>query len=413
MGNSLRIISADDLRRAVLAGCTIALALAVSGCSTNITRFDFPAFGLTEKESEEDSTSSITPVPPEPVYKADRQGASGLTGGRAAGRSAARSPAGIARANLKPPAPVASRGSGSTVTVRSGDTLYSLARRHDRSVDELRAANDLRSGTLRVGQRLKIPAKAPTRYTVRKGDSLYGIARRHKVQAGALASLNNISDPAAIRAGQVLKLPTSGSRIAAARPASKPASRTVGLSSGTRRTASAARKPAPRPAPKAVARTVAKPPAVARTTTRVVKREPAPLDTKSSGQPRFRWPVRGRVIAGFGPKSDGAHNDGINLAVPMGTSVHAAEDGVVAYAGNELKGYGNLILVRHSGNWVSAYAHSSQILVKRGQRIRRGQVIAKAGQTGGVAKPQLHFELRRGSRPVDPVKHLPVGVAGL
>lgn len=412
MGNTLRMIRVDELRRAALAGFAIALALGVAGCSADINRFDFPAFGLTEEDADKGSTSSITPVPPEPVYNADRRSATD-PGESVVRRSAMRRPAGIARADLKPPAPATPRGPGRTVTIRSGDTLYSLARRHDRSVKQLMAANGLQSGALRVGQKLRIPPKGPTRYTVRRGDSLYGIARRHHVHAGTLASLNNIADPAAIQPGQVLKLPSSGSRIASAKPASKPAGRTVGRSAGTRRTASAARTRGPSPAPKAAVSKAKKPAATARAETRVAKRQPAPLDTKSGGQPRFRWPVRGRVIAGFGPKRDGAHNDGINLAVPMGTSVHAAEDGVVAYAGNELKGYGNLILVRHSDNWVSAYAHSSKILVKRGQRIRRGQVIAKAGQTGGVAKPQLHFELRRGSRPVDPVKHLPVGVAGL
>ena len=114
---------------------------------------------------------------------------------------------------------------------------------------------------------------------------------------------------------------------------------------------------------------------------------------------------RGRIISEFGSKADGGHNDGIDLAVPQGTSVKAAENGVVAYAGNELKGYGNLVLIRHSNNWVSAYAHNEELLVKRGDKVRRGQVIAKAGATGAVSQPQVHFELRKGSRPVDPTKY--------
>jgi len=122
--------------------------------------------------------------------------------------------------------------------------------------------------------------------------------------------------------------------------------------------------------------------------------------------PSFRWPVRGRVIAGFGQKVNGAANDGINLAVPEGTSVKAAEDGVVAYAGNELKGYGNLVLVRHSNGFVTAYAHASDIAVKRGDQVKRGQIIAKAGQTGSASSPQLHFEIRKGSTPVDPTQYL-------
>ena len=120
----------------------------------------------------------------------------------------------------------------------------------------------------------------------------------------------------------------------------------------------------------------------------------------------FRWPVQGRVIAGFGARPDGSHNDGLDIAVPQGTSVKAAENGVVAYAGDELKGYGNLVLVRHANNWVSAYANNEELLVKRGDKVRRGQIIAKAGATGTVTQPQVHFELRKGSRPVDPTKYM-------
>ena len=120
----------------------------------------------------------------------------------------------------------------------------------------------------------------------------------------------------------------------------------------------------------------------------------------------FRWPVRGRIIAAYGAKTNGKSNDGINVAVPEGTPVKAAEDGVVAYAGNELKGYGNLVLVRHSNGYVTAYAHASQLMVKRGQSIKRGQVIAKSGQTGDASSPQLHFEIRKGSTPVDPLRFL-------
>ncbi len=122
--------------------------------------------------------------------------------------------------------------------------------------------------------------------------------------------------------------------------------------------------------------------------------------------PSFRWPVHGRIISGFGLKSNGTQNDGINVAVPEGTPVKATDDGVVAYAGNELKGYGNLVLIRHANGYVSAYANASKLFVKRGESVRRGQVIAHAGQTGNVNSPQLHFEIRKGSTPVDPKKYL-------
>ncbi|KZL10553.1 M23 family metallopeptidase [Pseudovibrio sp. Ad26] len=121
----------------------------------------------------------------------------------------------------------------------------------------------------------------------------------------------------------------------------------------------------------------------------------------------FRWPVRGRIISDFGVKPGGSKNDGINLAVPSGTDIKAAEDGTIVYAGNELKGFGNLVLIRHDNGWVSAYAHNKELKVRRGDAVRRGQTIAMAGATGSVTQPQLHFELRKDNKPVDPMNHLP------
>jgi murein DD-endopeptidase MepM/ murein hydrolase activator NlpD len=127
---------------------------------------------------------------------------------------------------------------------------------------------------------------------------------------------------------------------------------------------------------------------------------------QEAGSLSFRWPVKGRVISGYGSKPGGLRNEGINIAVPEGTDVRSAEAGVVAYAGNELKGYGNLVLIRHEGGWVTAYAHNKDLFVKRGDTVKRGDVIAKAGQTGSVTSPQVHFELRKGATAVDPVKYL-------
>ena len=149
---------------------------------------------------------------------------------------------------------------------------------------------------------------------------------------------------------------------------------------------------------------------LAQATTKVEEAPVAETPVKASeatgALPTFRWPVRGKVITSYGAKTNGKSNDGINLAVPEGTPVKAAEDGVVAYSGNELKGYGNLVLVRHSNGYVTAYAHASELLVKRGETIKRGQIIAKSGQSGEVGSPQLHFEIRKGSSPVDPLQFL-------
>jgi murein DD-endopeptidase MepM/ murein hydrolase activator NlpD len=129
--------------------------------------------------------------------------------------------------------------------------------------------------------------------------------------------------------------------------------------------------------------------------------EPAP---RTGG--RFLWPVKGKLLSSFGPKKGGLHNDGINIAAPRGTAIVAVENGVVAYAGNELRGFGNLLLIRHADGWISAYAHNDTLLVKRGDKVTRGQPIARLGSTGSVTSPQLHFELRRGADPVDPLKYL-------
>jgi murein DD-endopeptidase MepM/ murein hydrolase activator NlpD len=185
--------------------------------------------------------------------------------------------------------------------------------------------------------------------------------------------------------------------IAAHVPPPAPKQETVAVVSPTKVAPVA---PAPRPVQPEQQVAVVSPPASAAVAT-------PDKPTDSGGAPSFRWPARGRMISGAGAMTNGQQNDGINLALPEGTPVHAAEDGVVAYAGSELKGYGNLVLVRHSNGFVTAYAHASEIMVKRGDQVRRGQVIAKSGQTGNVSSPQLHFEIRKGSTPVDPTQYLP------
>ena len=131
---------------------------------------------------------------------------------------------------------------------------------------------------------------------------------------------------------------------------------------------------------------------------------PAPLPPVTGTAPAFRWPLPGRIISGFGPKPGGRFNDGVNLKASPGEAVRAAGDGVVAYAGDAIPGFGNLLLVKHAGGWVTAYAHNEALLVARGARVKAGEAIARAGQSGAVAEPQLHFELRRGRTPVDPAR---------
>jgi murein DD-endopeptidase MepM/ murein hydrolase activator NlpD len=130
-----------------------------------------------------------------------------------------------------------------------------------------------------------------------------------------------------------------------------------------------------------------------------------PKPSKLSGK-GFLWPLSGKIISRYGRKARGLHNDGINIAAPRGTPVRAAQNGVVAYYGNELRGFGNLILIKHDKGYMTAYAHADKVLVKRGQRVKRGQVIARVGSSGSVAVPQLHFEIRKGRRPVNPARYL-------
>ena len=120
----------------------------------------------------------------------------------------------------------------------------------------------------------------------------------------------------------------------------------------------------------------------------------------------FLWPVQGRIVSSFGAKPEGFHNDGINIAAPRGATVRAAQNGVVVYAGNELRGFGNLLLIKHSGGWVTAYAHAERLIVKRGDKVTKGQRVATVGDTGGVIQPQLHFEIRKGRRARNPRKYL-------
>jgi murein DD-endopeptidase MepM/ murein hydrolase activator NlpD len=311
---------------------------------------------------------------------------------------------------------------GTTIIVGTSDTLDTLAHRYKVSPAAILQANGYKGPrALSPGQQLIIPrhtaavaaaapalaapvskpvavAAAPTVHVVNRGDTLLSIARRNHVPVGELAKANSLDPQAKLKLGTKLAVP--GAKSAAVLPAA-PA-------------AVAAAQPGAASAPPAtkMAAVAGGPPQsvrLAQATTKVDEpsaEAPAKAAEATGALPTFRWPVRGKVITSYGAKTNGKANDGINLAVPEGTPVKAAEDGVVAYSGNELKGYGNLVLVRHSNGYVTAYAHASELLVKRGDTIKRGQIIAKSGQSGEVGSPQLHFEIRKGSSPVDPLQFL-------
>jgi murein DD-endopeptidase MepM/ murein hydrolase activator NlpD len=319
-----------------------------------------------------------------------------------------------------PPRSVAARPQGhTTIIVGTSDTLEILARRYNVSPAAIMQANGYKGPrVLQPGQQLIIPhptataaaapalaapvskpvaalASASSIHVVNHGDTLLSIARHNHVSVSELARANNL-DPAA-KLGVGMKLVVPGSRTAAAAPpAAAPAA------------VAAVAQPAAPPVTRWAAADNQQKARLAQAAPN--PDEPAvesPVKTEATGAlPTFRWPVRGKVITAYGAKANGKANDGINLAVPEGTPVKAADDGVVAYSGNELKGYGNLVLIRHANGYVTAYAHASELLVKRGDTIKRGQVIAKSGQSGEVQSPQLHFEIRKGSSPVDPLQFL-------
>ena len=253
---------------------------------------------------------------------------------------------------------------GSGYTVRTNDTLSEIAERCGVSMSDLASTNGLNAPyTLRVGQTISMPR--PPVHVVQRGENLYRIGLRYGVPFQQLASHNGIGAPYEIEVGQQIRLP-NGTQVA---------SRQSGGSSRASTTPSA----------------------------NTDRYSPPPAE---AGAPSFDWPIRGQVLSSFGRRPNGERNDGINIEAPSGAEVRAAAPGQVVYAGSELAGYGQLVLLRHSGGYVTAYAHNSRLLVREGDQVSRGQVIAQAGATGTVDRPQVHFEIRSGVNPVDPMSYL-------
>lgn len=244
--------------------------------------------------------------------------------------------------------------SGMEIEVRPGDNLYNIAKQYHTTIYEVIQKNDLKPPyILQVGQKLLIPL--PNYHTVVHGDSIYSVSRDYNMNMDTLIRLNNLKKPYSIYTGQKLRIGTTSSSVSRSKE-----------SSGGKN-----------------------------------------FITKNLGSAnKFIWPVKGKIISTFGAKKGGLYNDGINIAASKGTSVRASEDGVVAYVGNELKGYGNLIIIKHSSGWITAYAHLSSLSVKRGQKVNKGDVIALVGSSGNVDSPQLYFGLRKGRDAIDPQKYI-------
>jgi murein DD-endopeptidase MepM/ murein hydrolase activator NlpD len=354
---------------------------------------------------------------------------------------------------------------GRVVTVGPGESLETLALKYGAPVAEIAKANQIHSpADLKPGKVIVIPTRvamagpavvapvAPEAYApaavaapaqvraaeagggvhvVTPGQTLYSIARQYHTRPEQIAAANGLPSNTAVRIGQKLRIPGAGdgpakTQLVAYTPSDeKPAGvgappkplgklvvkndRTIAVPQSMAEAPALPPEPAAPAQPPAVAAVPPAPPPAAAAPTETPAVAAAAVDAAdppSANGTSFRWPVRGRIISAFGSKPNGERNDGINLAVPEGTSVKAAEAGTVIYAGNELAGYGNLVLIRHADGWVSAYAHNSEILVKRGDKVARGQTIGKAGATGSVNAPQVHFELRKGAKPVNPLDYL-------
>jgi murein DD-endopeptidase MepM/ murein hydrolase activator NlpD len=416
------------------------LAAGVAGCASDTGRFNESPFAARSAPPQQETTGSIQSQPTGrveaqalPPPPRTQSGAPGM------GSYQPEPPPRQDYTGSVPSQPQAAPNNwnwdgGTAVTVAQGDTLEGIARRFQVPVHAIMQANNMTPPAfIQPGQRLVIPryngtytASAPaasppaTRlaagpgYThagpaagngvhiVQPGETLYSLARRYHKQPMLIAQANNVGLDHKVKIGDRVIIPGAGpiAPVAAAKPAPQ-------------RVAEVKPKIVkPQGSPG-----IAPPPPSAHTVTPSADptAEPAPgtppaAQPEATGSaPSFRWPVRGRVSEGFGPRPTGGQNDGINVSVPQGTPIRSAEDGVVAYAGNELKGYGNLVLIRHSNGFVTAYAHASELSVKKGEQVKRGQVIGKSGTTGNVTAPQLHFEVRKGATPVDPMQYLQGG----
>jgi murein DD-endopeptidase MepM/ murein hydrolase activator NlpD len=253
--------------------------------------------------------------------------------------------------------------SGDEIIAKSGDTLYSISRQHNVALRDIISENNLSPPyAIKNGDRITIPK--PRYHTVILGDTLYSISRLYNTHLDQIVALNNLTIPYSIKVGdriRINKFNEEKQNIALKKP------------------------------PIIKKETAEEPELIAKTLDKLNK---------------FSWPIKGSIISKFGPKSGGLYNDGINILAKDGTDVKAAEDGVVAYVGNELKGYGNLVILKHGGGWITAYAHLKDTAVKRGEKVNQGQKIGRVGATGNVTSPQLYFGLRKGRDAVDPLNYL-------
>lgn len=312
-------------------------------------------------------------------------------------------------------------------TVKSGDTLTAIARKFDMSVSELADANKLDPDKpLRLGAKIKGPATTQKAYVVQTGDTLGEIAKRFSVSVKALASENNLRATASVKKGQKIALPDGfkdkgpiKTTTTTTRPANPPANTYARVDSSAMTSSSADTPSSPIPytssgssASRPSAPVAAQPITPPANTRPIIETAAAPTEAEiiASGKGKFDWPLRGEIISSFGVKGTGQRNDGLNIRAPQGTPVLSAADGEIAYAGNQVPTFGNLVLVKHADGWVTAYAHLSSTNVKMRQQVKQGEQLGAVGATGGVNEPQLHFEMRYAPTVKDKAKPVDSGL---
>jgi len=319
---------------------------------------------------------------------------------------------------------------GKAYKVRKGDTLERVANRLDSNVAELARINKLKKPyRLQPGQTIRGPGTSAKAYVVARGDTVGEIARRFSVSESELRSTNGLRRGASVASGRRLRLPAgyrdrgpvSTTRVAEASPNVSPTTRPPASVESTRPPVVSLPD---QPQPYRVSPSTPSYPRASSTPTYTRPpggipgapvATPAPSDAQISemGQGRFAWPLQGQVLSNFGGRGQGPRNDGLNIRANAGDAVRAAAAGDVVYAGDQVPGFGNLVLIKHADGWVTAYGHLGRVDVRMQQKVTQGQQIGQAGQTGGVSEPQLHFEVRYAAtqqeraRPVDPALVLP------
>ncbi len=329
------------------------------------------------------------------------------------------------------------------IIVQPGDTLYKLAQQHRTSVEDIAALNNLQVPyVLKVGQNLQVAGQVKVMESdedvlkiakpvsgvqtatrvglidvvVQPGDTLYSLSRKYSVPVNDLAVMNNLSVPFSLSVGQKIRVPNLAQAPVAKIEVSEKISgtskteqnKTIQNVSEKAQNSGVKVVKVEKTEPVKTVEVAKETKAVKTTTEKKISSDPTKKLPKITARTssKFSWPVRGKILSGYGAKSNGLFNDGINISAKSGTVVKASENGVVAYAGNEVKGMGNLIIIQHDAGWMTVYAHMDAMTVRRGTKVSVGQKIGVVGKTGKVDSPQLHFEIRKGTKAYNPTEYL-------